>query len=135
MKKVHIIILIVIAISIAAIMSTVADSSTYATFGVALNNEGDEYHVVGKYVKDKGIEYNPQQNANRCVFYLKDNENKELKVIYNGAKPQDFEMSEQIVVTGKAENGVFIADKILMKCPSKYNNTSDPSKTSGNSAS
>ena len=121
MKKIHIIILVVIAISIAAIMGTVADSSTYATFNVAIANEGDEYHVVGKYVKDKGIEYNPQQNANRCVFYLKDNENKELKVIYNGAKPQDFEMSEQIVVTGKAENGVFVADKILMKCPSKYN--------------
>ena len=133
MKKVHIIILLVIAISIAAIMSTVADSSTYATFKVAVANEGEEYHVVGKYVKDKGIEYNPKQNANRCVFYLKDNENKELKVIYNGAKPQDFEMSEQIVVTGKAEQGVFIADKILMKCPSKYNNSSDPSKTTTSS--
>jgi cytochrome c-type biogenesis protein CcmE len=58
-----------------------------------------------------------------------------MKVIYNGAKPQDFEMSEQIVVTGRAENGVFKADKILMKCPSKYNNTSDPSKTSGVSES
>ena len=79
MKKIHIIILIVIAISIAAIMGTVADSSTYATFSVATANEGDEYHVVGKYVKDKGIEYNPQQNANRCVFYLKDNENKEFQ--------------------------------------------------------
>ncbi len=135
MKKIHIIILLVIALSIAAIMGTVADSSTYASFKVAAANEGDEYHVVGKYVKDKGIEYNPQQNANRCVFYLKDNENKEFKVIYNGAKPQDFEMSEQIVVTGKATAGVFIADKILMKCPSKYNNTSDPSKTTNTSAS
>jgi cytochrome c-type biogenesis protein CcmE len=115
-------------------MGTVADSSTYASFKVAAANEGDEYHVVGKYVKDKGIEYNPKQNANRCVFYLKDNENKEFKVIYNGAKPQDFEMSEQIVVTGKATAGVFIADKILMKCPSKYNNTSDPSKTTNTSA-
>lgn len=135
MKKLHIIILLVIAVSIAAIMSTVADSSTYATFSVATNNEGDEYHVVGKYVKDKGITYNPEQNANLCVFYLTDNEHKEMKVIYNGAKPQDFEMSEQIVVTGRAENGVFMADKILMKCPSKYNNTSDPTKTTGTSES
>jgi cytochrome c-type biogenesis protein CcmE len=116
-------------------MSTVADSSTYATFSVANNNEGDEYHVVGKYVKDKGIIYNPEQNANLCVFYLTDNDNKEMKVVYNGAKPQDFEMSEQIVVTGKVENGTFMADKILMKCPSKYNNTSDPTKTTGTSES
>ena len=132
MKKVHIVILLVIALSIGAIMSTVADSSTYASFKVAQNNEGDEYHVVGKLVKEKGIEYNPKENANLCVFYLKDNENQEFKVIYYGAKPQDFEMSEQIVVTGKAEEGVFKADKILMKCPSKYNNTDDPSKTSTN---
>ncbi|MCC6251498.1 MAG: cytochrome c maturation protein CcmE [Bacteroidia bacterium] len=129
MKKIHIIILVVIAISIAAIMGTVADSSTYASFRVALDNPGSEYHVVGKYVKDKGIEYNPAVNANKCVFYLKDNENKELKVIYKGPKPQDFEMSEQIVVTGKTEGNIFVADKILMKCPSKYNNTDDPSKT------
>ena len=54
MKKIHIIILVVIAISIAAIIGTVADSSTYATFNVAVANEGDEYHVVGKYVKDRG---------------------------------------------------------------------------------
>lgn len=135
MKKLHIIILLVISVSIAAIMSTVADSSTYATFSVATNNEGDEYHVVGKYVKDKGIIYNPEQNANLCVFYLTDNDNKEMKVVYNGAKPQDFEMSEQIVVTGKVENGTFMADKILMKCPSKYNNTSDPTKTTGTSES
>ena len=45
MKKIHIIILVVIAISIAAIMGTVADSSTYATFNVAVANEGDESHV------------------------------------------------------------------------------------------
>jgi cytochrome c-type biogenesis protein CcmE len=135
MKKLHIIILLVIAVSIAAIMSTVADSSTYATFSVATNNEGDEYHVVGNYVKDKGIIYNPEQNANLCVFYLTDNDNKEMKVVYNGAKPQDFEMSEQIVVTGKVEKGTFMADKILMKCPSKYNNTSDPTKTTGTSES
>ncbi len=134
MKKIHIIILIVIAVSIAAIMGTVADSSTYATFSVAMANQGDEYHVVGKFVKEKGIEYNPEVDANKCVFYLKDTEQKELKIFYKGAKPQDFEMSEQIVVTGKAENGVFIADKILMKCPSKYNNTNDPSKTVTTSA-
>lgn len=129
MKKTHIILIIVIALSIGAIMGTVADSSTYATFSVAQKNEGSEYHVVGHWVKEKGIDYNPTVNANVCTFYLKDTDGVEKKVVYNGAKPQDFEMSEQIVVTGLVEGGTFKADKILMKCPSKYNNTSDPTKT------
>ena len=36
------------------------------------------------------------------------------------AKPQDFEMSEQIVVTGSFRDGQFEASDLLMKCPSKY---------------
>lgn len=36
------------------------------------------------------------------------------------AKPQDFERSEQIVVTGSMKDNQFYADEILMKCPSKY---------------
>ncbi|GIV43287.1 MAG: hypothetical protein KatS3mg035_0410 [Bacteroidia bacterium] len=32
-----------------------------------------------------------------------------------------FERSEQIVLTGKYSDDGFYADKILMKCPSKYN--------------
>jgi cytochrome c-type biogenesis protein CcmE len=35
-------------------------------------------------------------------------------------------MSEQIVITGEAKDTVFMADKILMKCPSKYKNTEEP---------
>ena len=36
------------------------------------------------------------------------------------AKPQDFELSEQIVLTGKMQGDVFMASDMLMKCPSKY---------------
>lgn len=36
------------------------------------------------------------------------------------AKPQDFERSEQVVLTGKMDGDEFVATEILMKCPSKY---------------
>ena len=45
----------------------------------------------------------------------------ECKVVFQGSKPQDFERSEQIVLTGKMVGEEFHASKILMKCPSKYN--------------
>ena len=123
MKKTHLIGIIIIAIAIGAILSTVSDSSTYASFSVAQENPDSEYHVVGELNKEKEMIYNPEENANLFSFYMKDNEGKEVKVLFNGAKPQDFERSEQIVLTGKFKDENFIASKILMKCPSKYNNT------------
>ena len=133
MKKIHIVVIVVIAVAIAAIMSTVADSSTYASFTVAQNNAGEEYHVVGKLNKEKEMIYNPEVNANLFSFYLADNEGKDLKVNYKGTKPQDFERSEQIVICGKIVGNEFEANKILMKCPSKYN-TGQAGELPGNTA-
>lgn len=122
MKKTHIIAIIVIAIAIGAIMGTVADSSTYANFAAASAEPLTEFHVVGKLDRDKEIIYNPEINPNLFTFYMVDNDGAKKKVVFNGSKPQDFERSEQIVLTGKVQGDHFEASKILMKCPSKYNN-------------
>lgn len=121
MKKTHIILLVVLAVAIGVIISTISDSSTYANFSEAMSNPGKEYHVVGVLNREKDMEYDPQKNANLFTFYMIDNDGKESKVFFNGTKPQDFERSEQIVLTGKYTDDGFYADKILMKCPSKYN--------------
>ena len=120
MKRSSIIGIIIIAIAIGAIISTYADSSTYGTFADA-EETTSELHVVGQLNKGKELIYNPQKDANYFAFYMKDNNGKDCKVVFNGTKPQDFERSEQIVLTGKMVNGEFHASKILMKCPSKYN--------------
>ncbi len=125
MKKTHIIAILVIALSIGMILSTFSDSSTYASFTEAVEAPQKEFHVVGQLNKEKELEYNPEVNVNRFAFYLIDREGTEKKVIFNGTKPQDFERSEQVVITGKMKDEVFMADKILMKCPSKYNDGSN----------
>lgn len=121
MKKTHILGIVIIAIAIGAIMSTIADSSTYAGFGEAFANEGNEYHVVGKLNRDKTTEYEPAVNPDLFSFYMIDNNGAEKKVVLHKSKPQDFERSEQIVLIGKASGEEFHANDILMKCPSKYN--------------
>jgi cytochrome c-type biogenesis protein CcmE len=128
MKKSYIIAFAIIAIAIAAILSTVADSSTYATFSTALAHPKKEFHVVGKLGKDKPQEYNPHVNADLFSFYMLDNEGKECKVVLNRTKPQDFERSEQIVIIGKMKGEEFHASDVLMKCPSKYNNPQEDLK-------
>lgn len=121
MKKGHIVAFVIIAVAIGMIISTFLDSSTYATFGEAMEQPGKEFHVSGTLNLNKDMVYNPEQNANLFSFYLVDSEGLEKKVMFNGSKPQDFERSESVVITGKMKGDAFLADKILMKCPSKYN--------------
>jgi len=128
MKKSHIIAIIIIAAAIGAILSTLADSSTYASFRIAGEHPSKTYHVVGKLNKEKPQDYNPQADADLFSFFLIDNEGKEKKVILSKARPQDFEKSEQIVVIGKMQDDNFVASDVLMKCPSKYNNPKDDMK-------
>lgn len=121
MKKIHIIGIIIIAVCIGFIMTSLSDSTTYATFTEAAVNPGTEFHVVGKLNKDKETVYDPAVNANLFTFYMLDREGVERRVLLHKSKPQDFERSEQIVLIGKYEGQEFHAHEILMKCPSKYN--------------
>src|SRR6185295_13104603 len=121
MKKVHIIGIVIIAIAIGTILTTLNSTSTYASFTEAAQEQGSEFHVVGKLNKQKETVYDPQINANLFTFYMIDNKGKECKVLLHKNKPQDFERSEQIVLIGKMNGEAFEASDILMKCPSKYN--------------
>lgn len=125
MKKTYILALVLVAIAIAAIFSTVSDSGTYADFTIASSHPAEEYHVVGKLNRKKELTYDPHKDANLFSFYLIDNQGNECQVNYTGTKPQDFEKSEQIVVVGKMKGQMFHASSILMKCPSKYNNSQE----------
>lgn len=121
MKKIHIVLIVLIAVAIGAIISTYGDASTYEDFTVASENPGEEYHVVGVLNKEKPREYNPQKDANYFSFYMIDEKGRESKVVYNAPEPADFERSEKIVIIGEMKGEVFNASKILLKCPSKYN--------------
>ena len=123
MKKIHIIGIVAIALSIGAILSTLSESSTYSDFNTAFANPGSEFHVIGKLNKKKPTLYEPTKNPDIFQFYMIDTSFVEKKVILHKSKPQDFERSEQIVIIGKAIEEDFHASEILLKCPSKYNDS------------
>lgn len=120
MKKTHIIGIIIIAVAVAAMIGSIADSSTYADFNEAFDNPNKEYHVVGTLDRTADIIYEPYDNPNLTVFTMVDNEGNKKLVKLNKSKPQDFERSESVVLIGKASGEDFHATDILMKCPSKY---------------
>jgi cytochrome c-type biogenesis protein CcmE len=54
------------------------------------------------------------------TFALKDSKGEVMEVLYRGVKPANFEQATSIVALGSYANGHFEADKLLVKCPSKY---------------
>jgi cytochrome c-type biogenesis protein CcmE len=131
MKKGHIIGLGIIAIAIVIIMSSIGDASSYENFDTAweMKEDGEDkaIHVVGQLKKDMtgevtGLEVGEDKTS--FTFLLVDSEGTEQKVYYNEPVPADFQRSEQVVVIGSYRGKeIFVADKILLKCPSKYQET------------
>ncbi len=128
MKKSHIIAIVVIAAAVAIIISATGDASTYLSFNEAkemsVNGKSDEVHVVGQLKKDQEghiVGVAPSADKLSFTFLMVDEKGTEQTVYYNEPMPADFMRSEQVVVIGKyADQQLFVADKILMKCPSKY---------------
>ena len=121
MKKIHIVGIVVIAVAIGVIFTSLKNTSTYADFNEAVANPDKEFHVVGKLQKAQPLIYDPKINPDEFIFTLIDNKGVEKRVVLHKSKPQDFERSEQIVIIGKMHGEDFHANDILMKCPSKYN--------------
>lgn len=119
MKKIYIINILIIVVGITLLISATKDMSTYATFELA-NNSGKRVKIAGELNKEKDLVYDPAVDPNKFTFHLIDPEGRSNEVLLTKPKPQDFETAEQIVVTGKMEADVFVADEVLMKCPSKY---------------
>jgi cytochrome c-type biogenesis protein CcmE len=119
MKKSSIFGIIVIAIAIAIIICTYGSASSYGTFTDAQNTKG-QLHIIGHLDKQKELYYNAAKDANYFSFYMRDTLGRECKVVYTGTKPEDFEKSDKIVLTGQMAGNEFHASHILLKCPSKY---------------
>ena len=82
---------------------------------------GSRAHVVGKWVESEHYEYNP--DSNEFSFLMEDDTGAMMRVVYHNPKPANFEDAESVVVEGQMNGEVFEAEHILVKCPSKYNDT------------
>lgn len=140
MKPVYIILLVVIGIVTAIIISTTGNVSEYAGFSEAKTyaEKGDTraVHVVGTLIRNPEgkvteVFYDPILDPNRLEFIMEDTLKVRERVVYFQPMPQDFERSEKLVVIGRYhKEGRFRVEKILMKCPSKYENESPKIQTS-----
>jgi len=73
---------------------------------------------VAGNVADTTIEWNADDLE--LVFTLTEG-GKYMPVIYDGAKPSGFKAGSTILVEGKYnDDGIFHANQLILKCPSKY---------------
>jgi cytochrome c-type biogenesis protein CcmE len=130
MKKMHLVTLIFIAVTIAGLLIYMGDVTTYETISSARKKTGKAVMVIAK-LDVASLQYDALKNPNYLTFEAVDTLGDRMKVAYYYEKPYDMEKSERVVLKGKMENGVFEIrkkDGILVKCPSKYKDDMEAAK-------
>ena len=139
--------LLIVAAIIYLIVSSTQATAQYFLTVEELNAKGDS--VVGRDLRVSGavigdsIQYDPQTLTLSFTIAHVSGDNKEieangglaavlheavidpsrpqLQVVYVGVKPDLLRHEAQAIMTGRvADDGVFYADELLLKCPTKY---------------
>lgn len=89
----------------------------YTTSVAEAESSGRSVQLAG-FLGSKG-EYDEK---GRWTFMLQDESGKMVKVVSDDPKPSNFEQAISIVAIGRYDEGekAFLADSLLVKCPSKY---------------
>ncbi len=78
---------------------------------------GEQVRVTGE-VAEGSIEYDVE---NRILTFTISDEEESLPMLYEGIPPNNFDDGVEVVVEGSYNStGVFEADQIITKCPSRY---------------
>ena len=122
-------IIIVVFLGVMGYLFTQSNIKYESNFAKVMK-ENKVVRATGSWVRDKS--YAIDKNNRTFTFYMIDNHGNQMKVVYDGTIPNNFESAKSVVVTGQYEDGYFHAQSILTKCPSKYEGQSAKDvKTSG----
>ncbi len=108
---------VIVAALIFGAISFVETNVEYTDFQTAMSSH-KKVQVKGEWMKEKPSSFDGP--SGRFSFAMKDDQGKEMQVVFDGAKPNNFEIANAIVVKGRYQEGMFHASDILTKCPSKY---------------
>jgi cytochrome c-type biogenesis protein CcmE len=117
---------LVLALSVAVLL---AGALVYTSFGastqastpsqlVASAQAGRSYELTGKVVA-RSVD----RAGDGLRFAVRDrNGEASLPVVYEGVVPDPFREGREVIVSGRVEDGTFVAerDSLVTKCPSKF---------------
>jgi cytochrome c-type biogenesis protein CcmE len=97
----------------------VANASPYVTIAQAKQMSGGNLHLKGHLIKESLI----SDAARREIrFLMKDEAGDTLRVVHVGTPPSNMANASEVVVIGGMKGSHFESQKMLVKCPSKYEN-------------
>lgn len=128
LKPLHIIGIAIIALAIGlGYYGLQSALRPYTTSVAEAIDSGRGVQLAGYLVPGEQGHYDAQSNF---TFQMQDNTGKVVQVVYPKVKPANFEQAISIVAIGRYDTskGVFLADDMLVKCPSKYQEQLDQSQ-------
>lgn len=85
--------------------------------------EGQHVQIAGTLVAGT-MKYDAERQT--LFFTMKEKEGEDtLPIAYRGSRPANFEDVTSIIAIGAYEGNAFSAEKLLVKCPSKYEESRD----------
>src|SRR5687767_4155405 len=120
MKKIHLVLLVLIAGAIGILITFLKTASTYDTVETAMAKPGKFVHLMARLDHSSPLEYDAIKNPNYLSFTAIDTTGKSVKVVYRNAKTYNLEISERLVLKGSYQDNYFECKDIQTKCPSKY---------------
>ncbi len=98
--------------------------SSYVDFDQAVEMTGDRIHVIGTWDSSQPTGFSTETMT--FSFFMTDESGNTRRVTYPRPKPNNFEQADQIVVIGEMRGDTFVSRDMLVKCPSKYNDATNP---------
>jgi len=120
--KIILAVIVIIGALVFGAMSFVETNVEYTNFAAA-ETVHRKVQVKGTWAQDRETKFDAATSV--FSFYMADENGRLEHVVYDGAKPNNFEIADAIVVKGKFQDGSFYAEDILTKCPSKYEGNSE----------
>lgn len=103
---------------ILAITAFLQNSSPYGDFADAKRDSSKEIHVAGTVDKKT---LTSDAKSHQLEFDMVDQNGVRMHVVYRGRLENSLAEADRVVAIGSAKNGVFESNRLLVKCPSKYN--------------
>jgi cytochrome c-type biogenesis protein CcmE len=123
-RKVRLVVALSAAVCLAAALLYTSFSAASEAAKPSELREGKSYEVTGKVVNDTVT-----RSGDELRFRLRDRDGTEsVPVSYTGTVPDPFREGREVIVSGRLENGTFVAerDSLVTKCPSKFTKEENP---------
>lgn len=99
------------------VFTFVSQASPYVNIAEAKVSKGDSMHLPGEMLKET-VQVSARERT--VKFVLKDETGATVPVVFRGNPPANMGEATKVVVIGKMAGGAFEANRMLLKCPTRY---------------